>query len=114
VRAASALGAAPSEPARQGHTRTLRRQSPLASGPAAAEYVDPAALPPPRPDQSVSIPPLVVARGGRSPVVPAGYRVTLFAEGLKDARMLLALPDKVKATVVPDDAGQTIWRIGHE
>jgi glucose/arabinose dehydrogenase len=57
-------------------------------------HVDADRLPPPGATAAVANPPKVVPRpGGAHPVVPAGYRASLWADGLSHARLLLALPD---------------------
>ncbi|MGJ3264956.1 MAG: PQQ-dependent sugar dehydrogenase [Salinarimonas sp.] len=52
--------------------------------------VEPADLPPPRPDEAVRNPALTVARDGRTPTVPEGFEVSLFAE-IEGPRQLYAL-----------------------
>jgi glucose/arabinose dehydrogenase len=80
--------------------------------PGVARKFSAADIPPPKKDTNRETPdlnnhPQVVARGTRTPTVPAGFKVTLFASGLEQAREIKVAPNG-DVFVADSKAGQIV------
>jgi glucose/arabinose dehydrogenase len=64
-----------------------------ADRPGLIRYIRPADLPPPNLAGSSANGPRIVRRGNEKPIVPPGFEVSLFAEGLEQPRIIRAAPN---------------------
>ena len=70
--------------------------------------IRPDGLPKPYASETVSNNSEIVPRGERMPIVPPGFQVTLFAEGLTDPRQLAVLSDG-SVLLTQQDSGEVTW-----